>query len=67
MIYEVSKNNRKGLGYETPRGKEVYQPKSADEMIITYKPLHKQFIYGHMHDIKYTCYSESFHVKPKFK
>src|ERR1044072_6205690 len=67
MIYGVSRNNRKGLGYKAPRGKEIYKPKSVDEMKITYKPLHKQFEYGHTHDIKYTSYNEQFHVKLKFK
>ena len=36
-------------------------------MIITYKPLHKQFEFGHTHDIKYTSSSGNFHAKPKFK
>ena len=67
MIYGVSRNNRKGLGYKAPRGKEIYKPKFVDEIKITYKPLYKQFEFGHTHDIKYTSYSEDFHVKPKFK
>ncbi|XP_058762055.1 uncharacterized protein LOC131635456 [Vicia villosa] len=41
MIYGVSGNNRRGIVYETPEGKETYQPKPADKMNITYKPLHK--------------------------
>jgi hypothetical protein len=68
MIYGVSGNNRRGIGCETPKGKEAYQaPKSVDEMIITYKPLHKQFEFGHTHDIKYTSSSGNFRAKPKFK
>ena len=67
MIYGVSRNNRKGLGYKAPRGKEIYKPKSVDEMKITYKPLYKQFEFGHTHNIKYTSHSESFFVKPRFK
>ena len=64
----VSRNNRRGIGCETPKGKEAYQqPKSVDEMTITYKPLHKQFEFGHKHDIKYTTYSKNFHTKPKLK
>ena len=36
-------------------------------MTITYKPLYKQFSYGHTHDIKYTSHSKRFYVKPRFK
>ena len=39
MIYGVSGNNRRGIGYETPKGKETYKPKPVEEMVITYKPL----------------------------
>ena len=67
MIYGVSGNNRRGIGYENPKGKETYKPKHVDEMVITYKPLHKQFSFGRTHDIKYTSYSKKFHAKPKFK
>ena len=67
MIYGFSRNNRKGLGYKAPRGKEIYEPKSVDEMKITYKPLHKIFKFSHTHDIKYTSCSKYFNVKPKFK
>ena len=64
---EFLETTEKGLGYKAPRGKEIYKPKFVDEMKITYKPLHKQFEYGHTHGIKYTSYSEDFYVKPGFK
>ena len=67
MIYGVSRNNRKGLGYKSPRGKEIYKPKYVDEMKMTYNPLHKQFEFGHTHNIKYMSLSESLYVKPRFK
>ena len=35
-------------------------------MVITYKPLHKQFSFGHTHDIKYTSHSENSYAKLKF-
>src|SRR3954469_5238774 len=57
----------KEIGYETPKGKELYQTKLVDDIVITYSPLHTQFEFGHKHDIKYTSYSENFHVIPKFK
>lgn len=69
MIYGVSGNNRKGIGYEKPKGKEPYHSKSVDDMIIKVTPLYSQLEYGHTHDIKYTSttYSTNFHDKPKFK
>ena len=59
MIYGVSGNDIRGIGYKAPRGKEIYKPKPVEEMVISYKPLHKQFNFGHTHDIKYTSHSEN--------
>ena len=66
MIYGVSGNDRRGIGYKAPRGKEIYKPKPVEEMVISYKPLHKQFNFGHTHDIKYTSHSENSYAKSKF-
>ena len=68
MIYGVSGNNRRGIGYETPYGKESYHSKSVDDMIIKVTPLYSKFEYGHTHDIKYTStyYPTKFYDKPKF-
>ena len=57
MIYGVSRNGRKGIGYEKPRGKETCQPKKVDDIVIRYTPLYSHFAYGHSHDIKYTSNS----------
>ena len=61
LIYGVSRNGRKGIGYVKPKGEESYQPKQVDDMIIKHTPLHSHFTYGHTHDIKYT--SESYSTK----
>ena len=52
IIYEVSRNGRKGIGYVKPEGEEPYQPKQVDDMVIKYIPLHSHFTYGHIHDTK---------------
>ncbi|XP_058751791.1 uncharacterized protein LOC131624887 [Vicia villosa] len=57
MIYGVSENTRKGIGYVKPKGKEPYQRKHVDDMIIKITPLESHFTYGHTHDIKYTSSS----------
>ena len=53
MIYGVSGKNKRGIGYEPPKGKETYIPKLVAKMTFTYKPLNKQSKFGHSHDIKY--------------
>ena len=60
MIYGVSRNGRKGIGYQ---GK-VPTPKNAMDLVIKRTSLDSHFIYGHTHDIKYT--SSNYSVKPKF-
>ena len=60
MIYGVSRNGRKGIGYQ---GK-VPTPKNAMDLVIKRTPLKSHFVYGHTHDIKYT--SSNYSVKPKF-
>ena len=59
MIYGVSRNDRKGVGYVKPKGEEPYQPKKVDDMVIKHTPLNSHFTYGHTHDIKYTSESYS--------
>lgn len=68
MIYGISGNNRSGIGYEAPYGKESYHSKSVDDMTIKVTPLYSRFEYGHTQDIKYTNtnYSTKFYDKPKF-
>ena len=61
MIYGVSRNGRKGIGY---KGK-LSQPKKVKDMVIKHTPIYSHFTYGHIHDIKYT--SNAFSAKPKFK
>ena len=58
MIYGVSRNGRKGIGYQ---GK-VPTPKNAMDLTIKHTPLNSHFVYGHTHDIKYT--SSKYSVKP---
>ena len=60
MIYGVSRNGRKGIGYQ---GK-VPTPKNVMDLTIKHTPLNSHFVYGHTHDIKYTSSKHS--VKPKF-
>ena len=60
MIYGVSRNGRKGIGY---LGK-VPTPKNVMDLTIKHTPLNSHFVYGHTHDIKYTSSKHS--VKPKF-
>ncbi|CAI8615440.1 unnamed protein product [Vicia faba] len=60
MIYGVSRNGRKGIGYQ---GK-VPTPKNVMDLTIKHTPLNSHFVYGHTHDIKYT--SSKYSVKPKF-
>ena len=64
MIYGVSRNDRKGIGYVKPRGEETSQPKKVDDIVIKHTPLYSHFTYGHAHDIKYT--SSDYSIKPKF-
>lgn len=68
MIYGVSRNNRKAIGYEPPSGKSSEPPKAVDDMIIKYTPLYSNFKFGHSHDIKYTSSDKKFKDlnKPKF-
>lgn len=68
MIYGVSRNNRKGIGYEPPSEKFSEPPKAVDDMVIKYTPLYNNFKYGHSHDIKYTSSVQRFKdpIKPKF-
>lgn len=54
MIYGVSRNNRKGIGYEPPLGKFSEPPKAVDDMIIKYTPLYSNFKFGQSRDIIYT-------------
>ena len=61
MIYGVSINGRKGIGYKD----KVSQPKKVKDMVIKRTPLKSHFTYGHTRDLKYT--SNDFSVKPKFK
>ena len=65
IIYGVSGKNRRGIGYEPPKGKETYIPKPVAKMTFTYKPLNKQFKFGHSHDIKYTSHSGNSYANPK--
>ena len=67
MIYGVSGNNRRGIRYETTKGKETYIPKHVAKMTFTYKPLNKHFKFGHTHDSKYTPHSGSSYANPKCK
>ena len=67
MIYGVSGKNRRGIGYEPPKGKETYIPKPVAKMTFSYKPLNKQFKFGHTHDIKYTSHSGNSYANQKFK
>ena len=68
MIYGVSRNNRKGIGYEPPFENFSEPPKAVDDMIIKYTPLYTNFKFGHSHDIKYTSSVQRFKDpnKPKF-
>lgn len=68
MIYGVSRNNRKGIGYEPPSGKFSETPKSVEDMVIKYTPLYSKFKFAHSHDIKYTSSDQKFKDlnKPKF-
>ena len=61
MIYGVSRNGRKGIGY---KGKESQQ-KKVNDIVIKHTPLYSHFTYGHTHDIKYT--SNAFSAKQKCK
>ena len=61
MIYGVSRNGRKGIGY---KGK-VSQPKNIKNLVIKSTPLYSHFTSGKTHDIKYT--SKAFYAKLKFK
>ena len=61
MIYGVSRNGRKGIGYQ---GK-VSPPKKVMDLVIKRTPLKSHFTYGHTHDLKYT--SNDYSAKPKFK
>ena len=65
MIYGVSGKNRRGIGYEPPKGKETYIPNLVAKMTFTYKPPNKQFKFGHSHDIKYTSHSRNSYANPK--
>ena len=49
MIYKVSRNRRKGLGYVPPKDEKPYS--EVDDMVIKYTPLKSHFTYGHPHDI----------------
>ena len=59
MIYGVSRNDRKGIGYQ---GK-VSPPKKVMDLVIKCTPLKSHFTYRHTHDLKYT--SNDYSVKPK--
>ena len=61
MIYGVSRNGRKGIGYQ---GK-VSPPKKVMDLVIKRTPLKSHFTYGHTHYLKYT--SNDYSSKPKFK
>ena len=67
MIYGVSRNNRKGIGF-IPTSEKREPPVSVDDMVIKYTPLYDKFKYGHSHDIKYTSSVNKFKdpIKPKF-
>ena len=67
MIYGVSRNSRRSLGYVSPRNEKPYL--EVDDMVNKYTPLKSHFTYGYPHDIKYTSesyYAKSY-VKPQFK
>lgn len=68
MIYGVSRNKRRGIGYETPSGKDSYKSESVDDMTIKVTPLYPHFEYGYSHDIKYTSTNHIIkpYDKPKF-
>ena len=67
MIYGVSRNNRKGIGF-IPTSEKREPPVSVDDMVIKYTPLYDKFKFGHSHDIKYTSSVNKFKdpIKPKF-
>ena len=61
MIYGVSRNGKKGIGYQ---GK-VSPPKKVMDLVIKRIPLKSHFTYGHTNDLKYT--RNDYSTKPKFK
>ena len=63
MIYGVSGNNRRCIGYESSPGSN---PKSFDKLFIKKTPMYSQFKFGHLNDIKHTSSEKNTYVfKPK--
>lgn len=49
MIYGVSRNGKRGIGYVPPNNSMFkFKPK---EMMIKLKAMYSHFTYGHTHDI----------------